>query len=235
MYELKNVTKTYKKVSALNAIDLQINKGDVIGILGPNGSGKSTLIRIMAGLIPCNTGEVSLNGKAPSSETKAYVSYLSDTNYLPKGEKIKEIVDFYDYFYDDFDRSEFMEKAKDLELDEYMKTKVKSLSLGMVQKLRLALTMSRKAELYLLDEPLGGIDVLAREDVLDTLITSMDDQATMIITTHLISEIERILTRTVFIYNGEILGDYDCEELRFSENTSVEDKYKEVFRNAKNS
>lgn len=232
MLSVMQLTKSFGMKKALETFDLVVGQGEVVGVLGPNGSGKSTLMKIVAGLIKKNKGRVEIEGDSPSSITKAKVSYLSDTNDIPGSFSIKEVMDFYDHFYNDFDKEVCLKNLEALRLSNELQTKNKKLSKGMQQKLRLALTMARKAKLYLLDEPLGGIDPLAREEILDTLIDNMDEDATMVITTHLVSEVEQVLTRVVFIHEGKCLGDYDCETVRFQQGVSIEDKYKEVFRDA---
>lgn len=167
----QKVTKKYKKKLALNNFDVTVAQGEIVGILGPNGSGKSTFMKIAAGLIACSDGELTVLDQKPGASTKAEVSYLADNNAIPENMKVKDVMKFYETFYDDFDLAVFKENLEGLRLSNEMNNRVKSLSKGMQQKLRLALTMARRAKVYLLDEPLGGIDPLAREEILDTLIT----------------------------------------------------------------
>jgi ABC-2 type transport system ATP-binding protein len=231
MIKITNLTKTFKLKKALNNFNLEVGQQEVVGILGPNGSGKSTLMRIAAGLIPVSKGSLTIDDLQPGSESKANVSYLSEVNAIPHGDTVIDVMEFYSLFFEDFNKEQFLLSLESLKLDKEMKTKVRKLSKGMQQKLRLALTMARNAKIYLLDEPLGGIDPLAREEILDTLIDSMNEDSTMIITTHLVSEIEHIITRVVYINEGQVLGDYECEKLRMDEGVSIEEKYKEVFKN----
>lgn len=232
MLQVKGLSKKYKNKIALDQFEMNVQPGEIIGILGPNGSGKSTLMKIASGIIPKTRGDILVAGLKPGKDTKGKVSYLSDTNAIPETMKVKDVRYFYETFYEDFNPELFMNNLKNLRLADEINNKVKSLSKGMQQKLRLALTMARQSELYLLDEPLGGIDPLAREEILETLITSINDNSTVIITTHLVHDVEQILNRVVFISNGKNIGDYDCETIRYEEGQSISDKYKEVFRNA---
>ncbi len=228
MINIFDLLKTYGQKTALNGFDLKVEKGEILGVLGPNGSGKSTLIKIIAGLINQYDGEIEINHNVPSIITKNRVSYLSDNNIFPDGNTVQETMEYYKYFYKDFDITLFLVILKKLNVEVDMKTKLKELSKGIRQLVRLALTMARNVDLYLLDEPLGGIDPIAKEIVIDTLVDSMKEESTMIIATHQVAEVERILTRVLFIKDGKSIGDYNCENIRFKENVSIEDKYKEV-------
>lgn len=232
MLTVKGLRKKYGKKVAIKDINLEIGEGEVVGIFGPNGSGKSTFMRILSGLISVSGGHVDLFGTVPSTLSKDKVSYLSETNNLPKNEKLMVVIQSYELFFDDFDKELCLRLLDAMTIGQEIESRVKNLSKGSLQKFRLALTMSRKAGLYLLDEPLGGIDPIAREDIIDTLVDTMLDGATMIITTHLVAEVEQILSRAIFINDGLILGDYQCDTLRFESNISVDQKYKEVLRNA---
>ncbi|WP_425445934.1 ABC transporter ATP-binding protein [Dethiothermospora halolimnae] len=226
--EIKDLTKRYVRKKALNNISLSIPKGKVVGLLGPNGSGKTTFIKIVLGILTKTSGEVFIDGEEPSKKTRAFISYLPDRNYLYKWMTIKDAIKFFDDFYDDFD----LEKA--YELLEFMKLKdslkVGELSKGMTEKLNLTLVLSRKAKLYILDEPIAGVDPVAREQILDAIINNYNEDSSMIVTTHLVKDLERIFNDVAFLSEGEIILTGDAEELRNEKNMSIDELYREVFR-----
>lgn len=227
---IKGVNKSFLGKKALQGVDLTIAPGSVVGLLGPNGSGKTTLIKIISGLIKPNSGEVNICGMRPGVETKALVSYLPDTQHLYKWMRVEDAMDFYDDFYDDFDRGKCKELLIAMGIDK--SDKVKSLSKGMYEKTNLALTLGRNSKLYLLDEPLGGIDPVARDTIIDTILSNYSQNSSFIISTHLVSDIERLFDRVAFIREGRIVLHGDAEELRVERHMSIENIYKEVFRNA---
>lgn len=225
--KIEDLTKSYFRKRALNSINLELKKGKILGLLGPNGSGKTTLMKIATGIIKPTSGSILIDGKEIGKDTKAIVSYLPDVNYLYKWMSIKDAVDFFNDFYNDFDKEkvnkllEFMELKQDL--------KVKELSKGMAEKLSLALVFARNAKLYILDEPLGGIDIKAREKIIDTILQSYSQESSIIISTHLVSDVERMFDEVAFIKDGEILLYENAEELRAEKGKSIEQIYREVF------
>lgn len=226
--KITGLTKNYFKKNALDGVDLEVNKGKIVGLLGPNGSGKTTLLKIAAGLLKESGGEIIIDGKAPGVYTKSVVSYLPDSNYLYKWMKIKDAIDFFKDFYKDFD----LEKAKSLldfmGLQEDLK--VTSLSKGMLEKLNLTLVLSRKAKLYLLDEPLGGVDPTSREKIIDAILNNYSEDSSMIVTTHLVNDIERLFDEVAFISQGKVVLQGNAEELRREREMSIDELYREVFK-----
>lgn len=188
MIELTNLEKRYGKKEALAGIDLTIGRGKIIGLLGPNGSGKTTLIKLLNGLLQPTTGEVKINGKTPGVDSKKIISYLPDKMYFADWMKISDLMDFFEDFYEDFDRKKAEGMCETLKIN--TNTKIKSLSKGNKEKVQLALVMSRKAELYLLDEPIAGVDPAARDFILDTILNNYNEEGTVIISTHLIADVE---------------------------------------------
>ncbi|NBI05899.1 ABC transporter ATP-binding protein [Senegalia massiliensis] len=226
--EMKNLTKKYMKKTALKDVNLNIEKGKIIGLLGPNGSGKTTMIKILMGILTQSTGEVSIAGKKPGTETKSMVSYLPDRNFLYKWMKIKDSIDLFDDFYNDFDREKAKKLLEFMELEEDMK--VTKLSKGMQEKLNLTLVLSRNAKLYILDEPIAGVDPVAREKILDAIINNYNEDSSMLITTHLVHDLERVFEEVAFLKNGEIVLNGNVESLRNERNMSVDELYREVFK-----
>ncbi|WP_130806374.1 ABC transporter ATP-binding protein [Senegalia massiliensis] len=226
--EMKNLTKKYMKKTALKDVNLNIEKGKIIGLLGPNGSGKTTMIKILMGILTQSKGEVYIAGKKPGTETKSMVSYLPDRNFLYKWMKIKDAIDLFDDFYNDFDREKAKRLLEFMELEENMK--VTKLSKGMQEKLNLTLVLSRNAKLYILDEPIAGVDPVAREKILDAIINNYNEDSSMLITTHLVHDLERVFEEVAFLKNGEIVLNGNVESLRNERNMSVDELYREVFK-----
>lgn len=224
----ENLCKFYFNKTALQGANLTIKQGRIVGLLGPNGSGKTTFLKIAAGLLHPSDGSIVIDGREPGVYTKSIVSYLPDTEYLFKWMKVKDAVEYFKDFYLDFDEKKATELLKFMRLDRNMR--VKNLSKGMKEKLKLTLVLSRKAKLYILDEPLGGVDPTAREMILDAIITNFNEESSMIITTHLVNDIERIFDDVVFINEGEIVLQGNAEELRQSKNKSIDELYREVFQ-----
>jgi len=227
MLKVENLSKSYINKKALNNISLTLEKGKVLGLLGPNGSGKTTLIKIITGLIKSYNGTVLINDECPGVSTKSIISYLPDVNHLYKWMKVKDALNFFIDFYDDFDK----DKAE--ELLEFMKlnkdSKINTLSKGMLERLNLTLVMSRKAKLYVLDEPIAGVDPVAREKILDTIVNNFSGDSSMLITTHLVKDIERIFDDVAFISDGDITLYGNAEELRIDRGKSIDELYREVF------
>lgn len=223
----KNVTKQYGNKTALNNISLEIEPGKIIGLLGPNGSGKTTLIKILSGLLTINNGEVIISGNPVGPKTKKVVSYLPERTYINPHLSVKDMIDFFADFYSDFDAQRAYDMLTRLSIN--YNDKIKSMSKGTREKVQLILVMSRKAELYLLDEPIGGVDPAARDYILNTIITNYDEKASVIISTHLISDIENILDDVIFIKNGEIVLHSSPDEIREQNSKTIDGLFREVF------
>lgn len=225
--EIKNLTKKYSNKVALNNISLSIEEGKVVGILGPNGSGKTTLIKILTGLLRQTSGEVLIDGHKIGVYTKRVVSYLPDRNFLYKWMKIKDALDFFKDFYSDFDEAKFEELLEFMKLDKNMK--IDTLSKGMHEKLNLSLVLSRNAKLYVLDEPIAGVDPVARDQILNAIINNYNEKSSMIITTHLVRDMENILDEVVFLKEGNVILQGGAEDLREERGKQIDDIYKEIF------
>lgn len=221
------LTKTYGGKVALNQIYLNLERGRIIGLLGPNGSGKTTLIKIMNGLLNPTAGEILVNGHRPGIETKYSVSYLPERTYLQPGMKVVEMMQYFQDFYPDFR----MERAYDMleRLQIPPGERLKNLSKGMKEKVQLILVMSRDADLYVLDEPIAGVDPASRDYILHTIVQNYNRNATILLSTHLISDVENILDEVVFIRYGNIILQAGAEEIRRNERKSVDRFFREVF------
>lgn len=225
--EVKSLTKNYFNKKALNQLDLNIEKGKVVGILGPNGSGKTTLIKILTGLLRESKGEVTIDGYNVGVHTKSIISYLPDRNFLYNWMNIKDAGEFYSDFYSDFDNERFEELLEFMKLEKNMK--ITSLSKGMHEKLNLSLVLSRNAKLYILDEPIAGVDPVARDQILDAILTNYNEDSSMIITTHLVRDMENIFDDVIFLKDGEIILHGNAESLREEKGKQIDDLYKEIF------
>lgn len=225
--EIKGLSKSYYTKKALKDLNLNIKNGKVIGILGPNGSGKTTLIKILTGILRQSKGEVLIDGHKPGVYTKSIVSYLPDRNFLYEWMKISDALNMYKDFYKDFDENRAKELLKFMKLEENMK--VSSLSKGMKEKLNLTLVLARKAKVYILDEPIAGVDPVARDQILDAIIKNYNEDSTMIITTHLVRDMENIFDDVVFLSEGEVILEGNAEELREEKSMKIDDLYKEIF------
>jgi len=226
--QCKELNKRYGGKVALRDIDLQLERGRIIGLLGPNGSGKTTLIKLANGLLTPTSGQILISGNAPSVETKKIVAYLPERSYLSEWMRVRDILEYFEDFYDNFDRAKASEMLVRLGISE--DDRLKTMSKGTKEKVQLILVMSRKAELYLLDEPIGGVDPAARDFILDTIITNYSENATVVISTHLISDIEKVLDEVVFINRGEVTLQMTVEEIREQKGTSVDALFREVFK-----
>ncbi|MBP3543043.1 MAG: ABC transporter ATP-binding protein [Lachnospiraceae bacterium] len=226
--ECKGLVKKYGYKQALAGIDLTIERGRIVGLLGPNGSGKSTLIKLCNGLLAPTKGELLIDGKPVGIETKKIVSYLPERTYLNSWMKVCDIIDYFEDFYDNFDKSKAYEMLQRLNINPT--DQLKTMSKGTKEKVQLILVMSRKADLYLLDEPIGGVDPAARDYILNTIIGNYNPEGTIIISTHLISDIETILDDVVFIQNGNILKTASVDDIRSEEGKSIDALFREVFR-----
>jgi len=230
IFKTENLTKSYMTKKALKGVSIELEKGKILGLLGPNGSGKTTLMKICAGLLRPTSGEIYIDGLVPGLNTKPVVSYLPDVNYLYRWMKIRDAIVFFDEFYDDFDVKKAKKLLEFMNLDE--NSKVTSLSKGMLEKLHLTLVLSRKAKLYILDEPLGGVDPVAREKIIDAILDNFNEDSSMIISTHLVRDIERLFDEVVFISQGEFILKGNAEELRIEKGKSIDELYREVFQDA---
>ena len=226
--ECRALSKRYGRLLALNHIDLKLESGRIVGLLGPNGSGKTTLLKLANGLIQPNGGEILLDGKQPGVDTKTFVSYLPDAKYLMDWMNVGDLLNMFSDFYSDFDCQRAMEMLKNLNIP--MNSALKTLSKGTKEKVQLILAMSRNAKIYFLDEPIGGVDPAARDYILDTIINNYNEDALVVISTHLIADIERTLDEAVFIKDGEIVSHRSVDDIREKEGKSVYEYFREVFR-----
>ncbi len=226
--ECNGLSKNYGSKTALKNINLIIQPGQIIGLLGPNGSGKTTLIKLINGLLQPSAGSILVNGMKPGLETKKIVSYLSDKNYLSDWMKVEDILQMFEDFYPDFNRQKANEMLKDLDIDE--KQKFKTLSKGTKEKVQLILVMAREAKLYVLDEPIAGVDPAARDYILRTILRNYNPEATVIISTHLIADVEQIFDAVVFINKGEINLFETVDDVRIKHGKSVDQLFREVFK-----
>ncbi len=222
------LSKAYGSVRALDHVDLKLEEGKIVGLLGPNGSGKTTLIKLASRLLVPTEGEVRICGELPSPATKAIVSYLPDRNYLPDWMKTKDLLEMYQDFYGDFDVQRAQEMFGSLNID--YDTPLKNMSKGTKEKVQLILTMSRHAKLYLLDEPIAGVDPAARDYILKTIISNYDETATVLISTHLIADVENVLDEAVFLKEGKVVLHQSVDELRDTTGKSVDEYFREVFK-----
>ena len=228
LIEIEGVYKSYNKLLALNNLNLSLEGGQIVGLLGPNGSGKTTLIKILNDLLKADRGNILIDGKNPSIVTKEVVAYLPDRNSLPDYMKIKDLINMQADFFKDFDAHKANSMIEDLGINTNMR--FKSLSKGMGEKVQLALVMSRKAKVYLLDEPIGGVDPAARDYILRTIISNYNPESVVIISTHLISEIESVLDDVIFIKNGEIVLHKSPDLIREEYAKGVDELFREVFK-----
>ncbi|MCI6857901.1 MAG: ABC transporter ATP-binding protein [Eubacterium sp.] len=224
----KDLSKRYGHTVALDHINLSLESGRIIGLLGPNGSGKTTLIKLINGLLSPNSGTLLVNGMAPGVETKKIVSYLPERTYLDESQRVSDAVRFFEDFYEDFDKERAFSMLEKLSIDP--SRRIKTLSKGTKEKVQLILVMSRRAKLYCLDEPIAGVDPAARDYILGTIINNYEPDATILISTHLISDVENILDEVVFIQNGHIRLQQDVEDIRFQQGKSVDVLFREVFK-----
>lgn len=228
LVECKHLYKEFDNTPILKDINLKIPKGKIIGLLGKNGNGKTTLIKLINDLLTPTSGEILINGERPGVKSKRIISYLPEKTYLDKEMTINQVFKFFEEFYENFDKSKAIKLLKDLNLD--INKKISKMSKGMQEKLQLILVMSRNAELYILDEPLGGVDPATRDYILDTILSNFCDGASVIISTHLISDIERILDEVIFIGQGEIVLTSSADELRNKEKSSIDEVFRRYFK-----
>ena len=228
LLEIKDLNKTFDDKQILKDINITIKKGKIVGLLGKNGVGKSTLIKLINDLLTPTSGEILINGNKVGVETKKVISYLPERTYLNKQMKVSEVISFFEDFYKDFDSNKAKKLLKDLDLD--INQKLSKMSKGMQEKVQLVLVMSRKADLYVLDEPLGGVDPATRDYILDTILSNFDEESSVIISTHLIADIEKILDEVIFIDKGEIVLQSDADKLRNKEKSSIDEIFRRMFK-----
>ena len=226
--ECKNLTKRYGRKTALDHINLSLRPGRIIGLLGPNGSGKTTMIKLINGLLTPTEGEILIRGMAPGVKTKSIVSYLPERTYLDESMRIAEAIAYFKDFYADFDEKKAEQMLNKVHLDP--SARIKTLSKGNKEKVQLILVMSRRAKLYCLDEPIAGVDPAARDYILSTIIGNYEPDATILLSTHLITDVENILDEVVFIKDGHITMQEEVETIRDKEGKSVDYLFREVFK-----
>ena len=227
-WECKNLCKRYGSVQALDDVSFTVEPGRVVGLLGPNGSGKTTLIKLANGLLTPTGGELLINGQKPGKTTRAQVSYLPDRPCLPEWMSAEKLLNMFSDFYADFQRDKAREMLEKLGIDP--KQKIKQMSKGTREKVQLILVMSRKAELYLLDEPIGGVDPATRDYILETIIRNYNPSASVVISTHLIADVEQVLDDVIFINHGQIVLRSSVDDIREQQGKSVDAYFREVFR-----
>ncbi len=228
LVEFHNVDKNYGAKEALSDINLKIERGHIYGLLGPNGSGKTTLIKLINDLLTPTSGEVLINGLKPGVESKKIISYLPERTYLNMNLRVEEVIAYFKDFYTDFDEDKAHKLLDKLKIDS--KTKLKTLSKGTKEKVQLILVMSRKADLYILDEPIGGVDPASRDYILNTILENFNEGSSMIICTHLIADIERILDDVIFINDGKIVLNESAEEIRSVRKMTIDNLFREEFK-----
>lgn len=225
--EVNNVYKKIKGKSILNGVTLSVQQGRVLGIMGPNGQGKTTLLNVIQGFLKTDKGDIFIDGIARNTNSKESIAYLQDKNIFPKAMKIKEAIALYKNFFKDFNDEKMNYYLEFMNLDR--NSKIKDLSKGMSEKFNLSLVLSRKAKLYLLDEPISGVDPVSREKILDAILENLSEESSMIITTHYIGELERIFDDVAFLGHGKIIEYDEAENLRAKYNASIDEVYRKVF------
>ena len=228
LLEVKHVNKSFNNKEILKDVNIKIDGGKIIGLLGKNGAGKTTLIKLINDLLTPTSGEILVNGKSVGIESKKVISYLPERTYLNKQMKVYEVLEYFKDFYEDFDIDKAKKLLKDLDLD--INEHLSKMSKGMQEKVQLVLVMSRDADLYILDEPLGGVDPATRDYILDTILSNFNENASVIISTHLISDIERILDEVIFIDKGKVILQSDADKLRNKEKSSIDEIFRRMFK-----
>lgn len=228
LIEIKNVSKSYGKKQALNNINITIEPGKIYGLLGPNGSGKTTLIKLINDLLTPTSGEILIKGQKPGIESKKIISYLPERTYLNMNFKVKELLNYFEEFYENFNKTKAQELLKKLDINE--EDKLKTMSKGTKEKVQLILVMSRKADIYILDEPIGGVDPASRDYILETILNNFDENSSMIISTHLIQDIENILDNVIFINKGKIILNDIADNIRTEKGKTIDQVFREEFK-----
>ena len=228
LIQCKGLCKSYGRKNALQGVDLQVDRGRIVGLLGPNGSGKTTLIKIFCGLLQPTSGDVLIDGQPIGVHTKSVISYLPDRMYFADWMAATDLFDLFHDFYADFDRQKAKAMCESLGVEP--RDKIKTMSKGTKEKVQLVLVMARRAQLYLLDEPIAGVDPAARDFILSTILTNYNEDGSVLISTHLISDIERVLDEAVFLKEGKIIFHNSVDNIRESEGKSVDALFREMFR-----
>lgn len=228
LIECRELSKSYGHKIALDGLNLNVCGGKIVGLLGPNGSGKTTLIKLLCGLLQPTSGTLTVNGQGIGPETKAAISYLPDRMYFANWMRAVDLFDLFQDFYKDFDKEKALSMCKSLGVEP--KDKLKSMSKGTKEKVQLVLVMARKAQLYLLDEPIAGVDPAARDFILRTIITNYNEKGTVLISTHLIADIEKVLDEAIFLKEGRIMLHDTVDNIRAQEGKSVDSLFREIFR-----
>ena len=226
--EINNITKEFGTLTALDGVSLELEKGQIVGLLGPNGSGKTTLIKILNGLLTPTAGNVTINGMEPGVGTKRIVAYLPDRNALPDYMTTAQLMELYQDFFTDFNRDKAETMIGELGID--LKQQMKKMSKGTREKLQLCLVMAREADVYLLDEPIGGVDPATRDYILRTIISNYNEDGIVIISTHLISDIESVLDNVIFLKEGRVVLEGSADDIREKEGKSIDELFREVFK-----
>lgn len=228
LLDCKNLSKKFDNKMILNDVSFSVPKGKIVGLLGKNGAGKTTLIKLINDLLTIDSGEILFKGKQIGVYSKEHISYLPERTYLDKSMKVGEVINYFSEFYNDFNKERAFKLLNNLNLDP--ESRIVKMSKGMQEKLQLILVMSREADLYILDEPLGGVDPATRDYILDTILSNFKEGSSVIISTHLISEIERILDEVIFIDNGKIILSSPADELREKEKASIDEIFRRMFK-----
>lgn len=228
LLECKDISKRFGQKTALAQLNMALESGRIIGLLGPNGSGKTTLIKLINGLLVPDTGSILFQGKPVGVESKSHISYLPDHTYLNMNERVSDVIDFFRAFYEDFDADAAYGMLSRLQIRP--EDKLKTMSKGTKEKVQLVLVMSRRAQLYILDEPIAGVDPAARDFILNTIITNYEPSASILISTHLIADIENILDEVIFIKDGGIVLQESVDDVRMKEGKSIDTLFREVFK-----
>lgn len=229
LLQVHHVSKAYGQHQALDDVSLTVSSGKIIGLLGPNGSGKTTLIKLINGLLKQTSGDIVVDGFHPSADSKKIISYLPDTSYLNENFSVKQALNMFKDFYEDFDYQKAEHLLEDLGIDS--KEEIKNLSKGNKEKVQLILVMSRKAKLYILDEPIGGVDPAARDYILRTIINNYSEDASVIISTHLIADVEQILDDVIFLKDGKVILEGNSDDIRSEHGKSIDSLFREIFHN----
>ncbi len=228
LVEIQGLVKAYdSRTIAVNNLTLAIPRGKIIGLLGPNGSGKTTLIKMLNGLLAPTQGSILINGMEPGPETKTIISYLPERTYFAGGSTVVQLVDYFADFYADFSKKKAMDMLASLGINP--KAKLKTLSKGTKEKVQLILVMSRQAQLYILDEPIAGVDPAARDYILKTIISNYNPEATVLLSTHLITDIENVLDEVIFLRYGQLVMQTSVDDIRENHGKSVDAYFREVF------
>ena len=227
--EIKGLTKSYGKTHAVKGISFDVQKGKIVGILGPNGSGKTTIIKTIMGLLSDYGGEVNITGQEPGYLANKYISYLPDVSHVPTWFKVSQAIDFFGDFYDDFDRDRAKEMLDKMSIPR--DKRIKALSRGMQEKVQLSLVMSRRAKLYILDEPIGAVDPASREFIIETILKNFNEEGAILLSTHIIADIEPALDVAIFLREGEIVLNDDVEKIREEKQSSLDQLFRGIFKN----